>query len=77
MTTLSGRFDILGGITMYDYAIAVLKKAREALEEELKVKIKAGGMIAPELQFNRASVLDITDALDTLESIADEPLEGL
>ena len=62
---------------MYDYAIAVLKKAREALEEELKVKIKAGGMIAPELQFNRASVLDITDALDTLESIADEPLEGL
>lgn len=58
---------------MYDYAIAVLKKAREALEEELKVKIKAGGMTAPELQFNRANVLDITDALDTLESIADEP----
>ena len=58
---------------MYDYAITVLKKAREALEDELKAKIKAGGMTAPELQFNRANVLDITDALDTLESIADEP----
>lgn len=75
--TLSGRFDILGGKNMYDYAIAVLKKAREALEEELKAKVKAGGMTAPELQFNRASVLDITDALDTLESIEDEPLEGI
>lgn len=62
---------------MYDYAIAVLKKAQEALEEELKVKIEAGGMTAPELQFNRANVLDITDALDTLESIADEPCEGI
>lgn len=62
---------------MYDYAISVLKKAREALEEELKAKVKAGGMTAPELQFNRASVLDITDALDTLESIADEPCDGL
>lgn len=62
---------------MYDYAITVLKKAREALEEELKDKVKAGGMTAPELQFNRASVLDITDALDTLESIAEEPCEGM
>lgn len=62
---------------MYDYAITVLKKALEALEEELKAKVKAGGMTAPELQFNRASALDITDALDTLESIAEEPCEGM
>lgn len=62
---------------MYDYAITVLKRAREALEEELKAKVKAGGMTAPELQFNRASVLDITDALDTLESIKDDGCEGL
>lgn len=59
---------------MYDYALEILKRAQKAIDEELKVKVTAGEMTAPELAFNRNAALDIQDALDTLESIAaDEP----
>ncbi len=62
---------------MYDYALAVLKRAQQAVDEELKKKVERGGMTAPELALNRQNALDISDAIQTLESIATEPEEGL
>ena len=53
---------------MYDYALKVLKNAKESLEEEFN-KRKHESLETAAIEYSY--ICDVADAIDTLESIAE------